>query len=205
MIEDIRKLQRRVGAEPDGVIGPKTIAAINRALDAAAPPSPAPSPPAAPAPSTPPAAALPPGAVQPRQEARPIRTIAVHCSATREGRHFTARDIDQWHRAQGWKEIGYNAVVLLDGTIERGRDEAKVPSHAAGHNRDSIAICYIGGVGADGRPKDTRTPAQKAALAAWLKAKKAQYPQARILGHRDYPGVAKACPSFDAKKEYESL
>ncbi len=136
---------------------------------------------------------------------RKITTIAVHCSATKEGQHFTAEDIDGWHRRQGWSEIGYNAVVLLDGAIEEGRDEAKVPSHAKGHNATSIAICYIGGVGKDGKPKDTRTDAQKVALRCWLQGKRKQYPNAKILGHRDYPNVAKACPSFDAKAEYADL
>ena len=26
-----------------------------------------------------------------------------------------------------------------------------------------------------------------------------RYPKAQVLGHRDFPGVAKACPSFDVK------
>lgn len=179
MIEDIKTLQRRVGVTADGVIGPKTIAAIMRALDGAS--------------------------TKPAQTVRKITEIAVHCSATKEGQHFTAADIDGWHRKQGWNEIGYNAVVLLDGTIQPGRDEAKVPSHAVGHNANSIAICYIGGTDAAGKPKDTRTPAQKAALRQWLSDKRKQYPGARILGHRDYPGVGKACPSFDAKSEYADL
>ncbi len=138
-------------------------------------------------------------------DARKITSIAVHCSATKEGQHFTAKDIDGWHRKQGWKEIGYNAVVLLDGTIEPGRDEAKIPSHAAGFNSNSIAVCYIGGVDKAGKPKDTRTDAQKVALRCWLQAKRKEYPGAKIMGHRDYPNVKKACPSFDAKAEYADL
>ncbi len=190
--DDIKALQRRVGASPDGIIGERTLDAINRALDAAAP-------------SERPAQPKPQPPTAPPQTKRKINTIAVHCSATPEGKPFTAADIDQWHRKQGWSEIGYNAVVLLDGTIQRGRDEAKTPSHAMGHNSDSIAICYIGGVGTDGKPKDTRTAAQKAALLTWLELKKQQFPNAKILGHHDYPGVTKACPSFPAAKEYAGL
>ncbi len=181
MTADIKKLQTRVGVPADGRIGPLTIAAINRALDGKKP------------------------VLSITQTQRKITTIAVHCSATPEGKHFTAKDIDSWHRGQGWNEIGYNAVVLLDGTTEAGRDEAKVPSHAAGFNANSIAVCYIGGVGANGKPKDTRTPEQKVALMRWLTEKKAQYPGAKILGHSDYPGVKKACPSFNAKAEYSTL
>lgn len=181
MIDEIKKLQTRVGAMPDGVIGPKTITDINRALEGAKP------------------------SVRPPQAVRRITSIAVHCSATPEGKHYTAADIDRWHRAQGWAGIGYNAVVLLDGTIQEGRDESLVPSHASGHNQNSIAICYIGGTDAHGRPKDTRTEQQKASLLYWLSAKRAQYPEAVIQGHCDYPGVKKACPSFPAKKEYAAI
>jgi N-acetylmuramoyl-L-alanine amidase len=187
LTDDIKALQRRIGAAPDGVVGAETIRKVNAALDGAK------------------AATAAPRAPKPPQTARKITTIAVHCSATPEGKHYTAADIDRWHKAQGWQEIGYNAVVLLDGTIEPGRDEAKVPSHAAGFNANSIAICYVGGTDANSKPKDTRTPAQKASLLRWLKEKKAQYPAAKILGHRDYPGVKKACPSFAAREEYAAL
>lgn len=186
--EKVEQLQRRVGASVDGVVGDETIDMINWALDN---------------PSG--TVSTPSTDIQPKQTKRHIETIAVHCSATKEGQNFTAKDIDKWHRNQGWNEIGYNAVVLLDGTIEKGRDEAKVPSHAVGFNSNSIAICYVGGVGVDGKPKDTRTPAQKASLRRWLIEKKRQYPSAVIKGHRDYPGVQKACPSFDARTEYASL
>ncbi len=188
MIETIKALQRRVGAVPDGVIGALTLRAINLKLDSVAPPE---------KPTQQP--------VPPPQTVRKINTIAVHCSATPEGKHFTAADIDKWHRGQGWNGIGYNAVVLLDGTVQQGRDESQVPSHAAGHNKDSIAICYIGGTDAKGKPKDTRTGPQKTALREWLKLKKSQYPGARIQGHHDYPDVNKACPSFPAKTEYADL
>ena len=38
-------------------------------------------------------------------------------------------------------------------------------------------------------------------LKEWL----AKYPKARIRGHRDFPGVKKACPQFIAEKEYGYL
>ena len=52
-------------------------------------------------------------------------------------------------------------------------------------------------------PKDTRTPAQKESLLALLRQLRAQFPKAVIHGHRDY--AAKACPSFDATKEYANI
>ena len=75
-----------------------------------------------------------------------------------------------------------------------------------GYNKESIGICYIGGIDKNTlQPKDTRTPAQKEALKKLLIELKKMYPQAEILGHRDFPNVAKACPCFNAKIEYKNL
>lgn len=135
---------------------------------------------------------------------RRIDEIIVHCSATREGADFTARDIDRWHRARGWAGIGYHYVVRLDGTVERGRAETIPGAHCKGRNARSIGVCYIGGVLADGKtPADTRTPAQRTALLKLLKELRHRYPAAAIRSHRDF--AAKACPSFDATKEYAGL
>ena len=52
-------------------------------------------------------------------------------------------------------------------------------------------------------PKDTRTPEQKDALVDLLCQLKGLYPKSVIHGHRDFSN--KACPSFDAKEEYEYI
>ena len=135
---------------------------------------------------------------------RKITNIIVHCSATPEGKSFTVADIDRWHRQRGFAQIGYHYVIYLDGSVHRGRPIGAIGAHCVGHNANSIGVCYIGGCNADGkRPKDTRTPAQKQSLIALLRQLRAQFPNAAIHGHRDY--AAKACPSFDATKEYAHL
>lgn len=136
---------------------------------------------------------------------RTINEIIIHCSATPEGQNVTATDIRRWHTVgNGWSDIGYHFVVRLDGTVEPGRPLAQTGAHCRGHNARSVGICYIGGLAADGRtPKDTRTPAQRAALLTLLKELKQQFPGAAIHGHRDF--AAKACPSFDATAEYAGL
>lgn len=137
---------------------------------------------------------------------RRITSIAVHCTATPEGRPHTAADIRAWHKGQGWADIGYHFVIRLDGTIEAGRPLAQAGAHVVGHNTNSIGIVYVGGMTADMKAaKDTRTPAQKCALISLLLTLRQRYPTAVIQGHRDYPKVAKACPSFDAKREYAGL
>lgn len=135
---------------------------------------------------------------------RYINEIIVHCSATPEGKDFTVSDIRRWHLDRGFSDIGYHYVIYRDGSINKGRDESKIGAHCTGHNSNSIGVCYIGGCTADGKtPKDTRTPAQKKSLLELLKELKKKYPAASIHSHKDYAN--KACPSFDATKEYSFI
>ncbi|WP_285658498.1 N-acetylmuramoyl-L-alanine amidase, partial [Helicobacter bizzozeronii] len=95
---------------------------------------------------------------------RTINKVIIHCSATKEEKDFCALDIDRWHKERGWKCVGYHYVIKLDGTIEKGRALADVGAHCVGQNKDSIGICYIGGLDSWNKSKDTRTPKQKEAL-----------------------------------------
>lgn len=131
---------------------------------------------------------------------RKITKIIVHCSATPEGRDFTVADIDRWHKQRGWKGIGYHFVIYRDGSVHPGRKIEEIGAHCAGQNADSIGICYIGGVATDGKtPKDTRTPAQKAALRNLINELKAKFPCITVHGHREFAN--KACPCFDVKTD----
>jgi N-acetylmuramoyl-L-alanine amidase len=135
---------------------------------------------------------------------RLVKEIIIHCSATREGQQISVDTIRDWHLAKGWNNIGYHFYIDLDGTINKGRDIDKIGAHCKGHNRNSIGICYCGGVETDGKtPKDTRTQEQKDSLLNVLKTLKAMYPEAVIYSHNEFAN--KACPSFDATEEYENI
>lgn len=134
---------------------------------------------------------------------RRIDEIIVHCTATPQGMAVSVDDIDRWHRQRGFASIGYHFVVYLDGTVHTGRPIDQIGAHCKGHNAYSIGICYVGGLDAYGHPKDTRTPAQKKALLLLVVALKTQYPNAKVYGHRQFAN--KACPCFDAEKEYSHL
>ena len=135
---------------------------------------------------------------------RNINEIIIHCSATREGQQVSVDTIRDWHLAKGWNDIGYHFYIDLDGTINKGRDIDKMGAHCKGHNRNSIGICYCGGVEADGKtPKDTRTQEQEDSLLHVLKTLKAMYPDAIVYSHNEF--AAKACPSFDATEEYKNI
>ena len=131
---------------------------------------------------------------------RKIKEIIIHCSTTKEGRNFTVADIDRWHRERGMRCIGYHFVIYRDGSIHVGRAIEEVGAHCKGHNSISIGICYIGGLSKKGKPKDTRTREQKAAMRSLIEQLKEEYPLATIHGHNEFAN--KACPCFDVKKEW---
>lgn len=138
------------------------------------------------------------------KSSRMINEIIIHCSATPEGKWFTIEDIKKWHLNRGFSDIGYHYVIYLDGSVHEGRSVDKVGAHCTNHNSKSIGICYIGGVAKDGKtPKDTRTELQRESLLKLITDLKKLYPNASIRGHRDFAN--KACPSFDATKEYGNI
>lgn len=137
--------------------------------------------------------------------ARNIKNIVVHCSAGSQ--RATAQDVVNYHvRTLGWTRPGYHYIIEADGTVVSTWPEEQYSNGVKGHNMESLNVCYIGGVDTSKPgmpPVDNRTPAQKAALIKLLKELRARYPQAKIYGHRDF--ARKACPSFDARKEYAGL
>lgn len=136
-----------------------------------------------------------------KKSKRTINEIIVHCTATPEGREVTVGEIRRWHLQRGFADIGYHYVVYLDGSVHEGRSVDVSGAHCTGHNSHSIGVCYVGGLAKDGKtPKDTRTDAQKEGLEWLIKSLKDVYPRASVHGHREY--AAKACPCFDAFKEY---
>ena len=134
---------------------------------------------------------------------RKITEIIIHCSATKEGKDFAVEDIDRWHRQRGFNGIGYHFVIRLDGSIHAGRPKNKIGAHCKGHNAHSIGICYVGGLSTDGKPKDTRTAAQKASLRALVEQLQEEFPLATVHGHNEF--AAKACPCFDVQKEFSLI
>lgn len=148
-----------------------------------------------------------------QQEVREINLIIIHCSATRVDRDFTAKDIDTAHRVRGFSSWAYHYYIRKDGTIEPMRDESEIGAHCLGHNRDSIGVCYEGGIDENGRPADTRTLLQKASLQILVRSLKRKYPSADIVGHRDLSPDRnlngriephewiKQCPCFEVRRE----
>ena len=130
-----------------------------------------------------------------------VKYIAVHCSATPPSMDIGVLELDRMHRARGFLKIGYHHVIRRDGTYEVGRPSTEVGAHVEDFNSCSIGVCMVGGVDASKamKPANNFTPAQFESLRLLLSGLQVLYPAAVIQGHRDFPNVAKACPSFDVR------
>lgn len=185
--ERVKDFQREHGLKADGIAGPTTLAMMF------------------------------PTVIGLKKSKRIITDIVVHCTASKEGVDMTVEQIRRIHKANGWSDIGYHYVIDLDGHIHTGRDVDISGAHVSGHNAHSIGVVYVGGLDKNGKPKDTRTEAQKAALLSLLLNLRRLYPTSVIKGHRDYSpdlnhnGIIepkewiKACPCFDAMREYRKI
>lgn len=145
---------------------------------------------------------------------RDIKSIIIHCSATKENEEFTKEDLYKLHvKKNGWSEIGYHYYIPRDGEIHKCRDIKYAGAHVKGHNTSSVGICYEGGLDRDGTPKDTRTAEQKASLAMLIIELREEYGEVPVLGHRNFydkngdgiiqqSEMMKSCPCFDPIVEY---
>jgi N-acetylmuramoyl-L-alanine amidase len=141
---------------------------------------------------------------------RDIRRIIIHCSATPEGREVSVDTIRDWHMKKGWSDIGYHFVISLDGCVEVGRPIDRAGAHVRGHNKDSIGICYIGGVAKEKNEKgqwvakDTLTEQQDYALRELIYAlRMVSENDLTIHGHNEFS--KKACPSFKVSEKFKDI
>lgn len=148
---------------------------------------------------------------------RSINLIVVHAAATPADMDIGAAEIKHLHTAPktemvkwGKKEVpgkafsdnGYQAVIRRDGQVEDGRPIEKAGAHARGYNAHSFGICLIGGVDDDDKPEFNFTHHQMDCLIRLLDVLRNEFPDAEVLGHRDLPGVSKACPCFNVRAWY---
>lgn len=141
----------------------------------------------------------------------------MHCTASYQ-ETTTEQTLRNEFTRKGWKNPGYHYVVKPDGGIIFMQPEEKEANGVAGYNKNSIHVAWIGGVDKlHPQGIDNRTGMQKLTLFDLLVKLKQKYKDAIVLGHRDispdlnHNGVVdpweriKACPCFDAMKEYEDI
>ena len=121
-----------------------------------------------------------------------IAYLVVHCSDTPNSHDLKAIDIHKMHLSFGWDGIGYHKIICQNGEIEEGRPTYWVGAHVYENNKNSLGVCLIG--------KDKFNNNQLDSLFLLLKSWETEYPNAEILGHRDFLNTTKTCPNFDVKK-----
>ena len=128
---------------------------------------------------------------------REINKIIIHCSATKSTQDIGAYQIDEWHKKNGWSGIGYHYVIRRNGRIENGRPLEIAGAHCKGQNKNSIGICLVGGIDADGNPQNNFTEKQFQTLRNLAAKLKKEYPNATVHGHNEFAN--KACPCFNVR------
>lgn len=130
---------------------------------------------------------------------RRVDTLVIHHSAGPTG---NIREFRVQHRARGWKDVGYHALVgngngCPDGHIQAGRPEDEVGAGVYGNNTGKLQVVLVGQFDPDwsgytGPP----TVRQLSALGHWLWTNGRQYQAASVVGHKEItkPGHGTACP-----------
>lgn len=143
---------------------------------------------------------------------RQVDFIVIHCTGAPQTQTIPII-LGFWKNVLKWKNVGYNKIIHANGNVTELATPEKITNGVAGKNSKSYHICYIGGQFG----KDNRTDSQKKSLLSEIKKAKKLFPNAVVLGHRDLsPDLnndniiqpnewTKACPSFDAKKEYQNV
>ena len=103
----------------------------------------------------------------------------------------SAEQIHSWHLNQEWAGIGYHFVIRKDGTIERGRPEWAVGSHAYGENSHTIGI-HISGDFEQAKPTKSQIESCAALIADLCERYNISCDRARIVGHGEL--MPTACP-----------
>lgn len=135
---------------------------------------------------------------------RKIKHIVLHCTASPQT--ATVESIQNyWRKHLGWRSPGYHRILKPNGEVVTLAPDEAICNGVGGHNSNSLHVSYIGGVDKNGKPVDNRTEAQKLAMESVIRVWLAKYPGAEVLGHRDFAGVKKACPSFDSRAWWASV
>lgn len=147
--------------------------------------------------------------------------ITIHCSDSPNGRHVATDEIKRWHTlpvvtdedkkriaslpkeqrlseigkfGRGFNDIGYHAVIEIDGGVGRGRPENVQGAHVENHNKGNLGLCFVG--------RDKFTPEQFASAKEVIRNWVTSYgiDSAEIHCHRDFDTAikqGKTCPNME--------
>ena len=142
--------------------------------------------------------------------------LVIHCSDSPNDMYVDGDMIKKWHtsprpKGNGWKQVGYEAVIRTDGTVDvlvkdNGDnivDSWEITNGARGVNSVSSHVCLIGGRDSKGEPNLFMTPEQRDSLIGWIKNKIVQQQDIKIAAH--YHFSSKTCPNFNVEQFLEEL
>lgn len=132
------------------------------------------------------------------------KLLVIHCAATKPNQDWGVEEIRNIHvNEKKYDDVGYQKIIKRNGLVQRGRPDHIQPAAHAPWNKNSIAICLIGGIDENNQPDNNFTIEQMVSLRAEVEDYKRKYDIVTICGHRDLPRarfsddrVAKACPCF---------
>jgi hypothetical protein len=119
---------------------------------------------------------------------RPIDTIVFHCSASDDPNADDISVIRSWHLARGFKDVGYHFFIKKDGTIQEGRPLDRIGAHVAGHNTNTVGVCFHG-------VNNFTKEQMKAIHIVIANIEAAVGKKLKLSSHRDYTRL-KTCPNF---------
>ncbi len=126
--------------------------------------------------------------------------LVVHGAYTPTDMDIGVKEIDRWHRERGFLQCGYHTVIRRNGDLECGRDEHLIGAGVYGFNETTWHVCLVGGKSDQGGWEANYTGNQYDALRVLLRSKINQYPNARLMGHSDFPRTNKKCPGFNVNE-----
>ena len=119
------------------------------------------------------------------------RFITLHTVGFK-GRPIDIKDIEMWHRDQGWPHVGYHFYIKYNGIIQKGIDIEKRGIHVRNNNTGNIGICFEGN--GDLEPI---TPHQRVSMRYLINRglrKEYNIPIKNIRGHNEWPNQNRTCP-----------
>lgn len=125
---------------------------------------------------------------------RVVNRVFIHCSASDNPEHDDISVITKWHKAKGWRAVGYHYFIKSDGTIQKGRTLEHQPAAQYPHNKGTIAFCLHGLHDSDFTKKQF-----KAAESIVGAINEAYHGEVTFHAHNEVS--AKLCPVFDIHKK----
>jgi hypothetical protein len=120
-------------------------------------------------------------------------SIIIHHSATPDCDLLSWHAIEQYHRKQGWSDIGYHAgieQVRGDYVCLFGRPDTLPGAHTRGQNSRSLGFVFVGNFDDTEPERRMLALAARRVLAPWCL--RFDLTPSSIVPHSDY--AAKSCP-----------